>query len=189
MHSIIFLQHVSALNVALAHFVIQCCLTTSVMVMTWNDETSRKPAEDVVYHIKGEHRVSAKKTTQMKIDHEELLESFRSYEKQWKSLLGEYIKVDADVNALVRRVKLLAEEMKPLSCDKKWSMEEKKKIPSLLAGVFALFTVLKSGASYNRIEAAAGSSNLGEKLLMKPHNIQAYHFCTCLGVERSTELF
>eukprot|EP00956_Cyclotella_meneghiniana_P041584 scaffold231470_cov23-Cyclotella_meneghiniana.AAC.1 len=35
-----------------------------------------------------------------------------------------------------------------------------------------MFTVLKSGESYNRIETAGGSSELGVKLLMKPHNIQ-----------------
>ncbi|KAL7535461.1 hypothetical protein ACHAXR_006501 [Thalassiosira sp. AJA248-18] len=123
----------------------------------------------------------------MKIDHEELLESFKSYEKQWKSLLGEYIKPEADVNTLVRRVSSLAKEMTPISCDKKWTMEEKKNIPLLLAGVFALFTVLKSGASYNRIEAAAGSSNLGEKLLMKPHNIQVLTVLYMFGCGKGSQ--
>ena len=144
-----------------------------VMAMTWNQETSHKPVEDVVMHIKGEHRTSSTLTEPMKIHQNELLASFQVYEKQYKSFLGEYIKPDADLKRLVQTTMKLAQKIKPMTSDKlMMGDEEKKTIPLLLAGVFSLFTILKSGASYNRIEEAAGSSSLGDKLLMKPHNIQ-----------------
>ncbi|KAL7552125.1 hypothetical protein ACHAWF_015342 [Thalassiosira exigua] len=143
-----------------------------VLTMCWNEETSQKPVEDVVMNIKGEHRKSANLTEEMNIDHMELIKCFKLYDKNYKSLLGEYIRPEADLNTLVQKMSALSQSMQPISCDKMWSQKEKETIPILLAGVFSLFTVLKSGASYNRIESAAGSPSLGEKLLMKPHNIQ-----------------
>jgi len=106
-------------------------------------------------------------------------------------LLGEYIKPGADLSDLVKKVKVLAKKLQPISCNKKWSTEEKKHIPVLLAGVFSLFTILKSGASFNRIEEAGGSSTFGEQLLMKPHNIQVltllYMFGCGKGQQSSLE--
>jgi hypothetical protein len=40
-----------------------------------------------------------------------------------------------------------------------------------MSGIFVLFTVLKPGDSYNRVEEAP-DFELKSKLLMKPHNIQ-----------------
>mmetsp|Transcript_643 Transcript_643/g.1274 ORF Transcript_643/g.1274 Transcript_643/m.1274 type:complete len:2485 (-) Transcript_643:1939-9393(-) len=158
-----------------------------VMTMVWNQETSHKPIEDVVMDIKGEFRASPMLTEAMKIDQKELIESFQAYEMQYKSLLGEYIKPEADLNTLVRNVTSLAQKMKPISCDKMWGEKDQKNIPVLLAGVFSLFTVLKSGASFNRIEAAEGSSSLGEKLLMKPHNIQVLTLLYMFGCGKGSQ--
>ncbi len=152
-----------------------------VLTMCWNQETSQKPVEDVVMDITGENRLSSKSTEKMNIDRDELIESFKVYDTQYKSLLGEYIKPGADLSDLVKKVKLLAKKLQPISCDKMWSSEEKKHIPVLLAGVFSLFTILKSGASFNRIEEAGGSSTFGDQLLMKPHNIQVLTLLNMFG--------
>eukprot|EP00984_Skeletonema_dohrnii_P034349 scaffold33533_cov119-Skeletonema_dohrnii-CCMP3373.AAC.1 len=143
-----------------------------VLTMCWNQETSQKPVEDVIKDITGDNRLSSRSTEKMNIDQDELIESFKLYDTQYKSLLGEYIKPDADLSDLVKKLKVLAKKLQPFSCDKIWTNDEKKHIPVLLAGVFSLFTILKSGASFNRIEEAGGSSTFGDKLLMKPHNIQ-----------------
>jgi hypothetical protein len=100
------------------------------------------------------------------------LDSFNDYDRQYKSLLGDYLKPDADLNILVHKTLALANQVKPTNDNMHFDRKLKQQIPALLASVFALFTVLKSGASYNRIESAGGSSDLGVKLLMKPHNIQ-----------------
>jgi hypothetical protein len=104
-----------------------------------------------------------------------------SYEREYKSLVGDYIKPDADLNLLVQKTLALAREAAPLARSKMWSEDLKTTIPVILAGVFSLLTVVKSGASYNRIEEATGSSDLGEKLLMKPHNIQVLSLLFMLG--------
>ncbi len=152
-----------------------------VLTMCWNQETSQKPVEDVVMDITGESRLSSESTEKLNFDRDELIESFKLYDTQYKSLLGEYIKPGAYLPDLVKKVKLLAKKLQPISCDKMWTSEEKKHIPVLLAGVFSLFTILKSGASFNRIEEAGGSSSFGDQLLMKPHNIQVLTLLSMFG--------
>ena len=152
-----------------------------VMTMVWNQETSQKPVEDTVNNIRGEHRESPFRQTKLNIDQGQLLGSFFKYEHEYKTLLGEYIKPNADLNVLVRKTLALAENLKPLQCDVGWEDDVKQSIPIILAGVFALFTILKSGSSFNRIEAAGGSSDFGEKLLMKPHHIQVMAVLKMLG--------
>ena len=144
-----------------------------VLTLVWNEEVSQKPAEDVVQHIHGVHQVTPTQANSLNIDSKQLLESFKSYDTEYKSLLADYIKPEADLNALVHKILILAKQLVPPNDVNDWlDPNVKQKLPALLAGVFSLFTVLKSGASYNRLEAAAGPSNLGENLLMKPHNIQ-----------------
>ena len=156
-----------------------------VLTMVWNEEVSQKPAEDVVMHITGELQISPSQANPLDIDRKKLLSSFSTYERQYKSLLGDYLKPDADLNVLVHKTVSLASRVMPPDNGNEWGEELKKEIPTLLASVFALFTVLKSGASYNRIEAAAGSSTLGEKLLMKPHNIQVLTLLFMFGCGKS----
>lgn len=148
-----------------------------VQTMVWNEETSQKPAEEVVAGINGEQRVtttpaSKSDTLPINIDKVKLLASFEAYDREYKSLLGDYLKLDADLNVLVHKTIAKANRVKPKDASMDFDDELKGQIPALLASVFALFTVLKSGASYNRIESAGGGSVLGIKLLMKPHNIQ-----------------
>ena len=53
----------------------------------------------------------------------------------------------------------------------KWDAQTKSKIPQMLAGMFAFYTMQKSGASFNQlqdIDRQAGD----KKLLLRPHNIQ-----------------
>jgi hypothetical protein len=96
------------------------------------------------------------------------------------SLLAEYLQPNADINELVQKVIATANQLKPLGCTKGWGPRVKSQLPTIIAGVFAVFTVLKSGASYNRIEAA-NDENFGQKLLMKPHNIQVLTLLYMLG--------
>lgn len=146
-----------------------------VQTMCWNEETAQKPVEDVVGSISGEfhHPQSRVSRPITDIDNTKLLHSFEIYDQEYKSLLGDYLQPDADLNILVHRTLAEARQIMPNpNTGMKFDEKLKKKVPILLASVFAMFTVLKSGESYNRIEIAGGSSELGLKLLMKPHNIQ-----------------
>ncbi|CAJ1966717.1 unnamed protein product [Cylindrotheca closterium] len=158
-----------------------------VMTMVWNEETTQKPVEDTVQDIRGYIQEQTLPPRQLDIKRDELLDHFRRFECSYKTLLGHFLNKDADINELVRKTTKLAEQMKPLTCDNGWSTKTKAVIPDLLAGVFALFTVLKSGEAYNRIESSSESSELGEKLLMKPHNIQVLTLLCMLGCGRPSE--
>jgi hypothetical protein len=152
-----------------------------VLVMVWNEEVLQKPADEVVMHIKGDVYVTSTQTTPLTVDNNRLLDSFMAYEREYKSLVADFIKADADLRVLVHKTVALARKVAPQDKGNCWGDGLKQSIPLLLAGVFSLLTVLKSGDSYNRIELATGSSEMGEKLLMKPHNIQVLSLLLMLG--------
>ena len=143
-----------------------------VLTMVWNEETIQKPPEDTVGDIRGDSLdEKTLDATPLCVDSDDLLELFFDFESEYKSLLGEYLSPGADLNALVQKTLDIVDEMKPLSCDNGFGNGTKRKLPKIMSGIFALFTVLKSGDSYNRLEEAS-DGHLRSKLLMKPHNIQ-----------------
>lgn len=158
-----------------------------VMTMVWNEETAQKPVEDTVNDIAGEQRSpEGGASSSVAIDRDALLQSFYSFDAEYKKLLGEYLGADADHRGLAKKAIALAGSVKPLCCASGWDADMKKKLPLLLASVFALFTILKSGDSFNRIQKSADTQNIGEKLLMKPHNIQVLTLLHLLGCGKAS---
>lgn len=157
-----------------------------VMTMVWNEETSQKPAEDTVKGIHGTSHVRNIKS-ELSLDRDLLLENFYIFEAEYKTLLGEYISPEAELKTLVLKLEKLAKELQPIHIKHDWNENLKGQIPHMLAGIFTVFTVLKSGESYNRIITSNGN---GDKLLMKPHNIQVLTLLSLFGCgsSLSTEL-
>ncbi len=149
-----------------------------VMIMVWNEETSQKPAEDTINRIKAQHWVGGVES-ELFFDKNQLLQNYKEFEVEYKNLLGKYISPGADLNVLANKIIELSESFQPLDIASGWNENLKSQIPRILASVFTIFTVLKSGASYNRLEST--SDSLGEKLLMKPHNIQVLTLLSLFG--------
>ena len=147
-----------------------------VLTMVWNEETCQKPADVTVHDIRGERRTSST-TIELDIDSDKLLQSYWGFEERYKFFLAEYLAVDADLNDLVHHIIAISSKLGPINCTNGWGKDVKSNLPTIIAGVFAVFTVLKSAASYNRIE----DEELGEKILMKPHNIQVLTLLCLLG--------
>ncbi|KAL7556250.1 hypothetical protein ACA910_003259 [Epithemia clementina (nom. ined.)] len=150
-----------------------------VLTMVWNEETSQKPVEETVDGIRGVLRYQGSER-QADIDSELLLKGFQDFEGEYKYILGDFLQPDADLTVLVKNVAAMSDFLKPCSCDMGWLGTTKQKIPYILAGVFAVFTILKSGESYKRV----GSSELNgvaDKILMKPHNIQVLTLLCMFG--------
>ncbi|KAL3941493.1 MAG: hypothetical protein SGBAC_004162 [Bacillariaceae sp.] len=158
-----------------------------VMTMVWNEETTQIPVEVTVQAIRGYIQGSSESLLPLDIKSDHLLDHFRRFDTRYKILLGEFLRADADTNALVRKTTKLADQMRPLSCKTGWSTKIKGVVPDLLAGIFALFTVLKSGDAYSRLESSSESSELGKKLLMKPHNIQVLTLLCMFGCGQPCE--
>jgi hypothetical protein len=112
-----------------------------VMTMAWNDETTQKPVEDTVLGIKCLGLVDSKP---IEVDKQALLKSFDVFEMQYKQLLGAYIRPEADLDVLVRKTRSLCAQLQPVRCNGGWGVSVTKQIPSILAGVFAIFTVHNS---------------------------------------------
>mmetsp|Transcript_1455 Transcript_1455/g.3038 ORF Transcript_1455/g.3038 Transcript_1455/m.3038 type:complete len:1794 (-) Transcript_1455:138-5519(-) len=153
-----------------------------VMTMVWNEETLQKPAEETVHGIKSKCCKNGIMNN-VPIHKNSLLESFHKFEDQYKKLLMEYIDPNADLKKLVQDTLSMAGKLKPIDCDSGWSKEVKNQIPYILAGVFSVFTVRKSGESYNRLSE---DNTIGDKLLMKPHNIQVLTLLALFGCGSSS---
>jgi len=156
-----------------------------VLTMVWNEETSQKPAGDTVNGIKGKRRVGNVES-ELPIDRALLLENFKIFDAEYKKLLGEYIVPETDLKALVLKLSELAKELQPINLISGWNEKVRDQIPLILAGIFTVFTVLKSGDSYNRISET--STVNGEKLLMKPHNIQVLTLLSLFGCGSSSSM-
>lgn len=160
-----------------------------VMTMVWNEETSQKPAEATVQDIKGVHRkLGGGAPVTVDIDRGALLTRFHVFESAYQSLLGEFLPSNSDRKKLARRTIELANSLKPLSCASGWTDDVKDTVPHVLAGIFALFTILKSGESFNRIQGSPDAQDIGDNLLMKPHNIQVLTLLHLLGCGNVSEL-
>ncbi len=155
----------------IAHFILaEFSHFKEVLTMTWNTETCQKPAEDSVEQILVQSIGVV--TTRSDIQQDVLLDCFRVFEAQYNALLGEYIRPEANKNHLASKVKRRCLEFKTVCCSGGWNEDLRSAIPEILGGVFALFTICKSGESFNRIEASGDSANFSEQVLLKPHNIQ-----------------
>ena len=151
-----------------------------VLTMVWNEETIQKPVEDTVNNIEGKIW-DGRSTVSTQIAKSSLLDSFYTFDTEYKRLLGSYLPEDADLDALVHKINEIARTLYPVSSESGWERETIENIPVLLAGIFAVFTILKSGSSYNRAESAGRDEDLGEKLLMRPHNIQVLTLLCMFG--------
>jgi hypothetical protein len=159
-----------------------------VLTMVWNEETIQKPPEDTVRDIRGKCMGSqTTNATSVDIEPDKLLDQYFKFDLQYTSFLGEYLNPDADRNALIQKTVGLCRNLKPVSCDHGFGDETKRALPTIMAGVFALFTVLKSGESYNRLEGDSNGSGIDAKnILMKPHNIQVLTLLCMFGCGTSS---
>ena len=166
-----------------------------VLTMVWNEETIQKPPEDTINNIKGQWLTGQnRKVSEVKLEPDTLLKLYYEFDSTYTSFLGEYLDEDADRNDLVQKIIYICKKLKPVSCENGFGNEVKHALPTIMAGVFALFTILKSGESYNRFEGSSSIIENGTKndnvnaksLLMKPHNIQVLTLLCMFGCGSSS---
>lgn len=158
-----------------------------VLTMVWNQETSQKPPEDTVMDIKV---LRPNKTTieSLLLDAERgaLLGRYYAFEAAYRLVLSEYLPLGLDLGKLVTQTIELAKSLTPLQCSSGWTSQVKYAIPQLLARIFAMFTIVKSGESYNRLMENSREERVGHNLLMKPHNIQVLTLLQLVGCNISS---
>ncbi|KAL3941494.1 MAG: hypothetical protein SGBAC_004163 [Bacillariaceae sp.] len=160
-----------------------------IMTMVWNEESHRKPVQDTVKGIIGhtQKQLNSRVHEGLDIHRDDLLDHFDDFDTSYKELLAEYLSETADLNSLIQKTRKLAHQLQPVTCLEGWTDTMKARIPAILAGVFALFTVLKSGDAYRRLQSSSDTSHLSPALLMKPHNVQVLTLLCMFGCGRNSQ--
>merc|ERR1711871_1525732 len=73
--------------------------------------------------------------------------------------------------------------MKPCST-RNWKLVDKSKLPVILAGIFAYYTISKCGDSFNSL-GDNDSMDLRANILLTPHNVQVLTIMKLLGCDTS----
>lgn len=154
-----------------------------VVTMIWNEEVSQKPAEVTIPAMLVQGLVDDSKSPLEQEKQHNLSTSFKKFDMRYRSLLSDYLQPGMDVSLLVYKTIASAEKIKPISCQS-FEQQTKEAIPEILAGVFTVFTILKSGESYNRLEQSSSEGDIDPmKVLMRPHNIQIQALLAMFGCE------
>jgi len=143
-----------------------------VRTFSWNDETVKKPPDQSIKELKTEKfKAPNKPPTPCNSKHKFLLQQYKLYEDNYQSFFDEYISNETDRTKLILKVQDRARAVQPSSIEA-WDESVIDALPFLLAGVFAYFTILISGDSFNRLLSETNSRSDHSKVLMKPHPVQ-----------------
>jgi len=92
-----------------------------------------------------------------------LFSAYESYDREYDVIFKKYIDPESDRSEIVDDVISRAAALRPCRADN-WNDRVVAEIPLILAGVFAYFTIIKSGESFNRLEISEG--NAGDPRLL-----------------------
>ncbi|KAJ8604337.1 hypothetical protein CTAYLR_002512 [Chrysophaeum taylorii] len=160
---------------------------SDIITMIFNEEVVRADVVDSINEIEVEtlssSNSSAPPPPRTKLEtrtRNTLREAFENYEREYERCFKTYVcgDDDADPDALVAEVLGRVRDIGPVSAAS-WTIALRTEIPLLLGGCFAYFTILKSGQSFKRLDAA-GEKNLS-RILLKPHSIQVLTILRLLG--------
>ena len=117
----------------------------------------------------------------------ELKRIYGEYKKEYDKNQRRCLENMGELSTLVEETKEIAEKIKSKfgSRIENWSQVNKIEVAKLLAGVFAYFTVSKSGMSYNKITPleTANAAFRREDILIVPHHIQVMSILKLIGCD------
>lgn len=155
-----------------------------VATMTWNKTVSQIPVDESLRNLKSyTYNSNTKNKRDYPLEEAKLKIMYEQYNTKYQQLIIKYLPKDKDKNEIVNEVLALASTMQPCSLNN-WDISKKDKIPDLLAGIFAYYTVSKCGDSFNSLGEGEGpnqESISAKEILITPHNIQILTILTLLG--------
>ena len=95
--------------------------------------------------------------TQRKVPTKKLLEGWREYDAKFDQHLKDWLAGEQTPEKMAGEIMAAAEKLRAKS-GKIWSTQAKEQIPELLAGIFALYAMIRSGDAYNRFETDKSSA-------------------------------
>jgi hypothetical protein len=119
--------------------------------MRWNEEITQKSVQATAAEITASRfDPRTNKRSSEPVDQEKLLEGFCKYQEVFDTYLNQWLAGRLQLEELANKVLKDAGALRPCSVDE-WTETVKDELPSLLGGVFAYFTIHKSGDSYKRL--------------------------------------
>eukprot|EP01133_Synstelium_polycarpum_P012772 gene12772-14983_t len=133
----------------------------SVLVSIWNKKTAQLDINYVKEQVRGDN-----------IDKSLLLDSYNSFDKKYQELIKSGLSdIDNATKTIVKGAKSVASYIPPkMNTDK-----SREGVISLMAHIFALWTITKSGSAFK--------ANNDKSLLMQPHSIQVFAIMRLLGID------
>ena len=160
-----------------------------VNTMAWNKRVSQMPVSESSKNMTCHTYDSrSKQMTPHDFDRTELESLYREYQKKYDDLVLKYLPAGTDNMEIVAQVLQQADKMKPCTLEK-WDDSVKREIPTILAGIFAYYTVSKCGDSFNSIGEEEGDDSAPmnvKDILITPHNIQVLTILRLLGCADSS---
>ena len=161
-----------------------------VATMSWIKRVAQIPVNESLKNMKTFTYNSAKKQrTLLKFDCHQLKKMYDEYNEKYEQLVVRYLPEGMDMEEIVEDVLQLASPIK--SCGlSNWNDSVKSFIPFLLAGIFAYYTVSKSGDSFNSIGASEDENGItidAKEILITPHSIQVLTILRLLGCADSED--
>ncbi|CAK9102159.1 VWFA domain-containing protein [Durusdinium trenchii] len=107
-----------------------------------------------------------------------LIEGWKQYEQKFDEYKERWIASELTRKTLAEHIIGTASKLRAQRCGM-WSTEIKEKIPELLAGIFALYAIVRSGTAHasaekpsNQFSASSADAEAEQEFLIKPHCIQ-----------------
>ena len=116
------------------------------------------------------------------IERQALKKHCERYQELFNSSFREYVQTGQE--ELIQKVFTLVQELGPCEIAN-WNNVSKSTLTEIVAGIFATFTIIKSGDSFRRFEERDDGENSGAAsmdILFRPHNIQVIAIFRLLGI-------
>jgi hypothetical protein len=161
-----------------------------VATMAWNKSVSTLSPDESLKRMECyTYDESSKQKNDHPFDAGKLKTAFEQYETKYQKLVLHYLSPDRDCTEIIAEVLKEVAALKPCKLGN-WDDRVKQKIPEILAGIFAYYTVSKCSDSYNSLGGNDESDDFNETeggrvnakdLLLTPHNIQVLTILRLLG--------
>lgn len=96
-----------------------------------------------------------------------LQEGWEEYDRKFDEHLKRWMASELTQEQLSQQIMATAAQLRAQSCGQ-WNSEVKGKIPELLAGIFALYAILRSGKAYSSMLASATSETAEKSDAVEP---------------------